>query len=106
MLQVYVILQPGMIVSNEPGYYKINEFGIRIENLMYVRNSLQDINYLEFDTLTMVPYAKELIDYRMLNEDEINYIKQYYQKIKQQVYPLLSIRGQKWLSNQLLFTYS
>ncbi len=105
-LRSNVILQPGMIVSNEPGYYKINEFGIRIENLMYVKNTLQDVNYLEFDTLTMVPYAKELIDYKMLNEDEINYIKQYYQKIKQQVYPLLSIRGQKWLSNQLLFTYS
>lgn len=104
-LRSNVILQPGMIVSNEPGYYKINEFGIRIENLMYVKNSLQDVNYLEFDTLTMVPYARELIDCKMLNTDEINYIKQYYQKIKQQVYPLLSIRGQKWLSNQLLFTY-
>ncbi|MCC8372455.1 MAG: M24 family metallopeptidase [Rickettsia endosymbiont of Pseudomimeciton antennatum] len=101
-LRSNVILQPGMIVSNEPGYYKINEFGIRIENLMYIRNSLQDVNYLEFDTLTLVPYAKELIDYKMLNADEINYLKQYYQKIKQQVYPLLSIRGQKWLSNQLL----
>lgn len=105
-LRSNVILQPGMIVSNEPGYYKINEFGIRIENLMYIRNSLQDVNYLEFDTLTMVPYAKELIDYKMLNEDEISYIKQYYQKIKQQVYPLLSIRGQKWLGNQLFFPYS
>ncbi|WP_341756401.1 MULTISPECIES: aminopeptidase P family protein [unclassified Candidatus Tisiphia] len=102
-LRSNVILQLGMIVSNEPGYYKVNEFGIRIENLMYVRNSLQDVNYLEFDTLTIVPYAKELIDCKMLNEDEINYIKQYYQKIKQQIYPLLSIRGQKWLNNQLLF---
>ncbi len=92
-----------MIVSNEPGYYKTNEFGIRIENLMYVKNASQDENYLEFDTLTLVPYAKDLIDRRILNADEINYIKQYYQKIKQQVYPLLSIRGQKWLSNQLLF---
>jgi Xaa-Pro aminopeptidase len=92
-----------MIVSNEPGYYKTNEFGIRIENLMYVKNTLQDENFLELDTLTLVPYAKDLIDRRMLNTDEINYIEQYYQKIKQQVYPLLSIRGQKWLSNQLLF---
>ncbi|WP_367364521.1 M24 family metallopeptidase [Candidatus Tisiphia endosymbiont of Nedyus quadrimaculatus] len=102
-LRSNVILEPSMIVSNEPGYYKTNEFGIRIENLMYVKNTLQDKNYLEFDTLTLVPYAKDLIDRRMLNADEINYIEQYYQKIKQQVYPLLSISGQKWLSNQLLF---
>ncbi len=98
-----IILKPNMILSNEPGYYKINEFGIRIENLMYVRNSMQDKNYLEFDTLTLIPYEKDLINYGMLNIDEINYIKQYYQKIKKQVFPLLSIRGQKWLSNQLLF---
>ncbi|WP_375326682.1 M24 family metallopeptidase [Candidatus Tisiphia endosymbiont of Nemotelus uliginosus] len=121
-----IFLKPGMIVSNEPGYYKVGDFGIRIENLMYIKeyfpysrdisgsaNALEIVgsnlpaqgkesaNYLEFDTLTLVPYAKELIELKMLSNDEKDYIKQYYNKIKQQVYPLLSIKGKKWLDSQL-----
>jgi Xaa-Pro aminopeptidase len=100
-LRSNIVLKPGMILSNEPGYYKIDNFGIRIENLMYVKQSSES-NYLEFENLTLAPYAKELIDYKILNKDEKNYIKQYYQKIRQQIYPLLSERGKNWLAKQLL----
>ncbi len=114
-LRSNVILESGMILSNEPGYYKQGKFGIRIENLMYVKNStncsksLSEINliakdridYLEFANLTLVPYHKELIYNKMLNKDEKNYINKYYQKIEEQVYPLLSNRGKNWLKNQL-----
>lgn len=105
-----VILMPGMILSNEPGFYKTGDFGIRIENLMYVKKYSREEQpdkanlenkYLEFETLTLVPYAKELIDLRLLNQDEKNYIGRYYQKIKEQIYPLLSSSGKKWLAAQL-----
>lgn len=112
-VQSKVVLEAGMILSNEPGYYQAGQYGIRIENLMYVKNMAkstiattdsavgQESAYLEFATLTLVPYAKELIDNKMLNQDEKNYIKQYYHQIKQQVYPLLSVKAKNWLDDQL-----
>jgi Xaa-Pro aminopeptidase len=74
-----------MIVSNEPGYYKTGAFGIRIENLQYV-TPLQNIEHgekpmLGFKTLTMVPYEKKLIECDLLNQQERNYIGNYYQNI-------------------------
>lgn len=99
-LRNQIILQPGMILSNEPGYYIPGEFGIRIENLMYVK---ENNNWLEFETLTLVPYAKELVEFSILNIDEINYIKQYYQKIKSKIYSLLSTKAKTWLDKQIKF---
>ena len=58
-------------------------------------------DYLEFSALTLVPYAKELIDTKILSKEEKDYIKQYYQKIKNHVHPLLSTRAKKWLESQL-----
>lgn len=69
-------LQVGMIVSNEPGYYKAGEFGVRIENMMVVQES-EYTGYLCFETLTQAPYEEALIDYTMLTESEINFVKQY-----------------------------
>lgn len=99
-LRNQIILQPGMILSNEPGYYIPGEFGIRIENLMYVK---ENNNWLEFETLTLLPYAKELVEFYILNIDEINYIKQYYQKIKSEIYSLLSAKAKTWLDKQIKF---
>ena len=59
-----VNFQEGMIVSNEPGYYEKNNFGIRIENLIYVKKIKK--NY--FDNLTMAPIDKDLIDLKILNK--------------------------------------
>lgn len=95
-----IILQPGMVVSNEPGYYLPGKFGIRIENLMYVKKT-DHPDYLEFETLSLVPYARDLIDYEMLTFEEVSYIKKYYKNIYAQIYHLLSKNAKGWLVKQL-----
>ena len=73
-----VNLQEGMILSNEPGYYEKNNFGIRIENLIYVKKNKKK-NY--FDNLTMAPIDKNLIDFKILNKIELNWLNNYHQKV-------------------------
>tara|TARA_B110000503_G_scaffold78752_1_gene121107 strand:- start:1077 stop:2792 length:1716 start_codon:yes stop_codon:yes gene_type:complete len=91
----------GMIMSNEPGYYVPGEFGIRIENMMYVKNA-ESPGFLCFQMLTLVPYSKELIDMNMLTHDEMQYLKSYYSDIEQKLAPLLSVNALKWLKEQIL----
>ena len=67
-----------MIVSNEPGYYEKNNFGIRIENLIYVKK-IKKRNY--FENLTLAPLDKELIDLKLLNRNEINWVNKYHNKV-------------------------
>ncbi len=68
----------GMIVSNEPGFYKKNKFGIRIENLIYVK---KNNNKLKFENLTLAPIDKNLIDKSLLNNKEILWINNYHKKV-------------------------
>jgi Xaa-Pro aminopeptidase len=72
----------GQVVSNEPGFYQPGKFGIRIENLIYVKKYK---NVLKFEDLTLVPYDKNLINKKLLNKTEIknlnNYHKQVYEKL-------------------------
>ncbi len=70
-----VYFQPGMIVSNEPGYYEKNKFGIRIENLIYVKGNRKK---LSFENLTMAPIEKDLIIRQILSPDEIKWINNYH----------------------------
>jgi Xaa-Pro aminopeptidase len=70
---------PGMILSNEPGFYKENDFGIRIENLIYCEKI--NGNHSKFVNLTMVPIDKDCINKKLLNKKEINWINSYHQKI-------------------------
>ena len=72
------ILYEGMIISNEPGYYEKNNFGIRIENLIYVKKKK---NKKVFENLTMAPIEKELIDINLLNYKEKNWINNYHKKV-------------------------
>ncbi|XGA08716.1 MAG: aminopeptidase P family protein [Wolbachia endosymbiont of Xenopsylla cheopis] len=76
-------LQPGMILSNEPGYYKPGEYGIRIENLMYVEEKKE--GFLGFKQLTCVPYDKRLINYNLLTQDEINWINEYHSSVNRTI---------------------
>lgn len=92
-------LVSGMILSNEPGYYREGEFGVRIENLMYVKEYTDDI--LGFEMLTLVPYAKDLIDFDMFSNEELDFLKDYYSKIEAQISPLLSVRAKSWLRSQI-----
>jgi len=76
----FINFKEGMIVSNEPGYYEKNKFGIRIENLIYVKKNK---NQLTFDYLTMAPLDKNLIDESILNMTEKNWINKYHKKVFQ-----------------------
>lgn len=96
-----IMLSEGMILSNEPGFYIPNKYGIRIENMMYVK--VKKDNYLCFDTLTLVPYDSKMIDKTILTQDEISYIRKYYDKIHELVYPLLSFEAKKWFISLIHF---
>ncbi len=95
-------IQKGMIVSNEPGYYVPGSFGIRIENMMYVKDA-EKAGFLCFQMLTLVPYARELIEINMLTKDELEYLQKYYTEIENKVSPLLSTEAKQWLQGQKLF---
>ena len=73
-----VKFKEGMITSNEPGYYKKNHFGIRIENLIYVK---KDKAKLKFEDLTLVPIDKTLIEKKLLNSFERNWLNKYHQRV-------------------------
>tara|TARA_B110000881_G_scaffold145340_1_gene128578 strand:+ start:132 stop:1850 length:1719 start_codon:yes stop_codon:yes gene_type:complete len=73
-----ITYKEGMIVSNEPGYYEKNNFGIRIENLIYVKRDNQKIY---FDNLTMAPIDRDLIDRNILNKNEKIWINKYHNKV-------------------------
>ncbi len=71
-------LQAGMVISNEPGYYEKNKFGIRIENLLYVK---KEKNKKYFENLTLAPIDKDLIDRNILNKNEKKWINKYHKEV-------------------------
>ncbi len=78
-------LLPGMIVSNEPGYYREGAFGIRIENLLLVREAESieggETPMLSFETLTLAPYDRRLIDMGLLTDEETNWLDAYHARV-------------------------
>ena len=88
-------IEKGMILSNEPGYYKKNKFGIRIENLVYTK---QKGKKLFFENLTLAPIENELINYALLNKIEKNYLFKYHLKIYSQYSSSLNKNERKWLA--------
>ena len=88
-------IEKGMILSNEPGYYKKNDFGIRIENLVYVK---QSDNKLHFENLTLAPIEKELINYKLLNKIEKDYLFKYHLNIYSEYSASLNKSERKWLA--------
>ncbi|MEO0916451.1 MAG: M24 family metallopeptidase, partial [Pseudomonadota bacterium] len=97
-----VALEPGMILSNEPGYYREGAFGIRIENLIVVVKAPDlpggdDRKMHAFDTLTYVPFDRRLIDATLLTNAERDWIDQYHATTQEQLAPRLDPETQKWL---------
>ena len=90
-----VKIKQGMILSNEPGYYKKNKYGIRIENLVYVNKRKKN---LFFENLTMVPIEKDLINFNLLTETEKNYLFKYHLNVYSKISQYLSKNERKWLS--------
>ena len=86
----------GMVVSNEPGYYKKDKFGIRIENLIYVKKSKQK---LSFENLTLAPIEKDLINFKQLTNSEKNYLFNYNLDIYSKISKFLNKNEKKWLAN-------
>ena len=89
-------LEEGMILSIEPGFYLENKYGIRIENLVYLKKAKYK-NFLEFVTLTLVPYEKKLIDITQLNYKHIEWINDYHKNIYVKFSSHLDQEQKKWL---------
>ena len=90
-----VELIPGMILSNEPGYYKLNEYGIRIENLILVKEDSN--NNLYFENLSWCPIDKDLIKKNLLDQKEIDWVNNYHSKVYTCLYESLSSKELEWL---------
>ncbi|MBK5263625.1 MAG: aminopeptidase P family protein [Alphaproteobacteria bacterium] len=93
-------LQPGMFLSNEPGYYKAGEYGIRIENLVLVERrevagAEQDM--MGFETLTFAPLDRHLVNVTLLSDDERAWLNAYHARVVEVVGPQLEGTARKWL---------
>ena len=89
--------EAGNVISNEPGYYKTGEYGIRIENLIVVRESEAFAGYLEFETLTLAPIDRRLIRKSMLTEAERHWLDAYHHRVWKEIGPLVKGKTKDWL---------
>ena len=94
-----VPLEPGNIQSNEPGYYEPGEFGIRIENLVEVvkDEALASRDFLRFETLTLCPIEKRLVDPALLRSDERGWLDAYHARVRETLAPDLDRDDRAWL---------
>ena len=93
-----VKLSEGMILSNEPGYYSEGKFGIRIENLIFIKKLKRK---LFFENLTLAPIDKDLIEYKMLTKKEKDYVFRYHLNVYSKLSSFLSLKEKKWLIKQI-----
>ncbi len=92
-----VSLEPGMIISNEPGFYKEGEYGIRIETLIQVVECEDNNSFYRFKTATLCPIDLKLIDKSLLTSDEIDYLNKYHKRVRETLLPLLEEKEKEWL---------
>ena len=90
-----VELLPGMILSNEPGYYKEGAYGIRIENIIVVKEDNE--NQLKFENISWAPIDRDLINSEMLNKEELNWINDYHSKVFEKISGFLTLEEKNWL---------
>ncbi|ODR93829.1 X-Pro aminopeptidase [Methyloceanibacter stevinii] len=94
-------LEPGMILSNEPGYYREGQYGIRLENLVLVTPA-EDIEggerkMLGFETLTLVPFDRRLIDPKQFIPWELAWLNDYHARVREKIEPLIASEDRPWL---------
>ncbi|MDR2824883.1 MAG: aminopeptidase P family protein [Prevotellaceae bacterium] len=96
------VLQVGMIISNEPGLYRTNEYGIRIENLVRVEEAGKSEfgQFLKFETLTLFPIDVQMINVDLLTRKEIEWINAYHSFVYEKLIPNLSEEERVWLSKK------
>ncbi len=97
-----VAFEAGMLISNEPGFYKEGEYGIRIESLILVQECEEDSSMLYFDTVAFAPFDPKLIDMDMLEAYEKSWLALYANDILENISPHLSDTDQTWLNSFLL----
>ncbi len=93
-----VKIQEGMILSNEPGYYKKGSYGIRIENLVFVK---KDKKKIYFENLTLAPIEKDLINFNLLTKSEKDYLFKYHLDVYSKLSKYLSPNERKWLATYI-----
>ena len=106
------VLKKGMVLSNEPGFYKDGEYGIRIENLLEIQyvnpedetkeqdESSAEKKFFKFKKLTMIPIQKSLIDVSLMTDKELDWLDSYHKEVFDKVSPLLEedSPAMKWLA--------
>ena len=93
-------MKPGMVVSNEPGYYQAGAYGIRIENLFYVRaleKQSASKAFYGFEALTLAPIDLNLIDSAMLDDAESQWLNLYHARVAETLAPLLDSETREWV---------
>ncbi len=92
----------GMLSSNEPGFYKVGEFGIRIENLILVRETEKNEygQFLNFETVTLFPIDTRLIDKKLLEKRELAWLNAYHQEVYEKLSPRLDEEEKVWLKEK------
>lgn len=97
-----VVLEPGMVMSNEPGLYRTDQYGVRTENMMVIvpAQTTEFGQFLKFETLTLCPIDQELIDLEIMTQTEIDWINKYHQKVYDKISPLLNEDERDWLSRK------
>ncbi|BBN15819.1 Xaa-Pro aminopeptidase [Marchantia polymorpha subsp. ruderalis] len=95
-------LQPGMIISNEPGYYEDRVFGIRIENLVIIReaeteNRFGGVTFLSFEKLSFVPIQAKMLELSLLSDSELTWLNDYHAQVWEKVSPLVAGDALEWL---------
>jgi len=93
-------LQPGMILSNEPGYYRAGEYGIRLENLIIVEK--REIKGAEremygFAPLTLAPFDLNCVEPTLMTRQEIDWLNAYHAQVRKTLSPLVDAKTRKWL---------
>ncbi|WP_417582660.1 aminopeptidase P family protein [Pelagibacterium sp.] len=92
-----VPFEPGMILSNEPGFYLTGHYGIRIENLIAVHESEVAPGFYEFETLTLTPIDRRLIDIGLLDATELDWLNAYHARTAREIGPHLDENTRNWL---------
>lgn len=98
---------PGMVSSNEPGLYRANKYGIRLENLILCTHHQNSEfgTYYQFETLTLFPFDTKSIDSSLLNQDEIQWLNNYHQEVYETIAPHLNTKAKNWLQEKCKTIY-
>lgn len=96
------VFEAGMFTSNEPGFYKTGEYGIRIENLVLcVEDQETEFGkFLKFETLSLFPIDTTLIDFSLLTKEEVQWLNDYHAEVFEKLSPLLSQAESRWLQEK------